>query len=229
MTVLSALSNQAHTIPLTGTVYGVALNHPSLLNALADEFKQPPYQQPPQAPVLFIKTRNTLIGHGAAIPFPARVGRILAGGALGVIIGKQARKVTLAQAMAHVGGYTVVNEISLLEDSFYRPAVKAKCRDGFCPVGPKIVPASELDPQTLSVRTYVNGELRETHHCADLLRSVPQLIADISDFMTLEAGDLLICGTPLRQAYLQAGDQVSVVIDGIGQLDNPVVAEECHA
>ncbi|WP_293764687.1 fumarylacetoacetate hydrolase family protein [uncultured Aquitalea sp.] len=211
--------------PQTGTVYGVALNHRSLLDAMAAAFEDAPYKAPPQAPVLFIKTSNTGIGHLEPIPFPADAERIQAGGALGVVIGKRARKVLAENALAHVAGYTVVNEVSLPETSFYRPAVKAKCRDGFCPAGPLIVPADGIDPQTLEARTYVNGQLKETNRCADLARGVAQLIADVSEFMTLEAGDMLIAGTPLRTVDLTPGDVVSVVIDGVGRLENPVIAE----
>lgn len=212
--------------PVTGTVYGAALNHRSLIESLAGAFEDAPYKAAPQAPVLFIKTSNTQIGHGAPILFPAGVDRIQAGGALGIVIGKTARKVSVEQALAYIAAYTVVNEVSQPEDSFYRPAVKAKCRDGFCPIGPWLIDARRVDPQTLVVETYVNGTLRETNRCADLVRSVPQLIADISSFMTLEPGDLLIAGTPLRSVDLQAGDTVTVAIDGIGRLENPVIAEE---
>ena len=221
------LTEQPHWLPpVTGTVYGVALNHRSLTDHLAAAFEDAPYQTAPKAPVLFIKTRNTHIGHSAPICFPAGVATIQSGGALGVVIGKRARKVALADALAHVEGYTVVNEISLPEDSFYRPAVKAKCRDGFCPIGPLVVPASKIDSHRLSVETRVNGELRETHYSRDLIRHVAQLIVDISEFMPLEPGDLLIAGTPLRHINLRPGDVVSVSIDGIGTLENTVIAEE---
>ncbi|EEG08581.1 fumarylacetoacetate hydrolase family protein [Pseudogulbenkiania ferrooxidans] len=211
--------------PVTGTVYGVALNHRSLVEALSAAFEDAPYKTAPKTPVLFIKTRNTQIGHGAAIPFPAGVARIQPGGALGVVIGKRARKVSEAQALDCIEGYTVVNEVSLPEDSFYRPAIKAKNRDGFCPIGPRVVDAKQIDPAALEIRTYVNDELRETSRTSDLVRGVAQLIAELSQFMTLEAGDLIIAGTPLRSVDLQPGDVVAVEIDGIGRLENPVVLE----
>lgn len=211
--------------PVSGTVYGVALNHRSLVEALSAAFEDAPYKTAPKTPVLFIKTGNTQIGHGTAIPFPAGVERIQAGGALGVVIGKRTRKVALAEALDYVEGYTVVNEVSLPEDSFYRPAVKAKCRDGFCPIGPWVVDAKQIAPAALEIRTYVNDELCETSSTADLVRGVAQLIAELSQFMTLEAGDLIIAGTPLRSADLKPGDVVAVEIDGIGRLENPVVLE----
>nr|WP_294865254.1 fumarylacetoacetate hydrolase family protein [uncultured Pseudogulbenkiania sp.] len=211
--------------PITGTVYGVALNHRSLVEALSGAFEDAPYKTAPKTPVLFIKTHNTQIGHGAAIPFPAGVARIQAGGALGVVIGKRARKVSEAQVLDYIEGYTVVNEVSLPEDSFYRPAIKAKNRDGFCPIGPWVVDAKQINPAALEIRTYVNDELRETSRTSDLVRGVAQLIAELSQFMTLEAGDLIIAGTPLRSVDLQPGDVVAVEIDGIGRLENPVALE----
>ncbi|MDW5416664.1 fumarylacetoacetate hydrolase family protein [Iodobacter sp. CM08] len=212
--------------PISGTVYGVALNHRSLTNSLATAFINEPYKAAPVAPVLFIKTSNTHIGHGAAIPFPNGAACIQAGGALGVVIGRPTRKVSVASALDYIEGYTVVNEVSLPEVSFYRPAIKAKCRDGFCPIGPWIVPATGINPANLCIETRVNGELRETSHTADLIRNVAELISELSQFMTLEAGDLLIAGTPLRSVNLQIGDVVSVRIDGIGTLENTVMAEE---
>lgn len=212
--------------PTTGTVYGVALNHRSLLEKLEADFQQAPYQKAPATPVLFIKPRNTHAGHGCAIALPTQAGKVFAGGALGVVIGKVASKVSAEQALEHVAGYTVVNEISLEESSFYRPAVKAKCRDGFCPMGPWQVDAAAIDPLQVEIRSYVNGQLAETNHSRDWLRSVPQLIAALSQFMTLQPGDLIIPATPLRQLEIHPGDTVAVEIDGIGRLENRLIAEE---
>jgi len=212
--------------PVTGTVYGVALNHRSLLDKLEADFQQPPYQKAPATPVLFIKPRNTHAGHGSTIALPTQAGKVFAGGALGVVIGKTASKLTEQQALDAVAGYTVVNEISLEESSFYRPAVKAKCRDGFCPMGPWLVDAAAIDPLNVEIRSYLNGELAETNHSRDWLRSVPQLIAALSQFMTLQPGDLIIPATPLRQLEIRPGDTVAVEIPGIGRLENHLIAEE---
>lgn len=205
-------------------VYGAALNHRRLQQALAADFEQPPYQGPPRAPVLFVKPRNTLSAAGAPIPCPAS-DAVYAGGALAVRIARDACRVNAADALSHVGGYAVVNEVSLAETSFYRPAIQAKCRDGFCPIGPEAGPDA-IDPQRVQVRTYVNGALVETNDSADWLRGVAQLIADVSQFLTLYAGDLLIVATPPRGARLRPGDTVAVEIDGIGRLENIVTAEE---
>jgi 5-oxopent-3-ene-1,2,5-tricarboxylate decarboxylase/2-hydroxyhepta-2,4-diene-1,7-dioate isomerase len=209
-----------------GTLFGVALNYQGLLRSRLEEFQQPPYQKPPVKPVLFIKTANTRNGHDQPVVFPAGVERLQPGPALGVVIGKDASRVSEAEAMNHVAGYLIVNEFSLPEDSYYRPAVKAKCRDGFCPIGPELVPASQIaNPNALGIRLLVNGELRQQNSTANWVRNIPQLIAELSEFMTLHQGDVLITGTPEGRVDVQPGDTVAVEIDGLGRLVNTVVAE----
>lgn len=209
-----------------GTLFGIALNYQGLLRSRLEEFQQPPYQKPPVKPVLFIKTANTRNGHDQPVVFPAGVERLQPGPALGVVIGADASRVSEAEAMNHVAGYCIVNEFSLPEDSYYRPAVKAKCRDGFCPLGPELVPASQIvNPNALGIRLLVNGELRQQNTTANWVRRIPQLIAELSEFMTLHKGDVLITGTPEGRVDVQPGDTVVVEIDGLGRLVNTVVAE----
>lgn len=210
----------------TGTLFGVALNYRGLLESRLEEFQQPPYQKPPVKPVLFIKTPNTRNGHGQPVVYPQGIERLQPGPALGVVIGKSASRVSAANAMAHVAGYVIVNEFSLPEESYYRPAVKAKCRDGFCPIGPEFVPAANVqDPHALTLKLFVNGELRQENSTANLVRGIPQLIQEISEFMTLHEGDVLITGTPEGRVDVHPGDVVDVEITGLGRLTNPVVAE----
>ncbi|WP_236233298.1 fumarylacetoacetate hydrolase family protein [Pseudomonas tohonis] len=210
----------------TGTLFGVALNYQGLLESRLAEFDQPPYQKPPVKPVLFIKTSNTRNGDGQPVPYPRDVERLQPGPALGVVIGRNASRVSAENAMAHVAGYLVVNEFSLPEDSYYRPAVKAKCRDGFCPLASEVVPASEIaDPHALPLRLFVNGELRQENSTANLVRSIPQLIAEISEFMTLHEGDVLITGTPEGRVDVRPGDEVVVEIEGLSRLTSTLVAE----
>ncbi|PUA43060.1 4-hydroxyphenylacetate isomerase [Pseudomonas protegens] len=209
-----------------GTLFGVALNYQGLLQSHLQSFTQPPYQKPPVKPVLFIKTPNTRNSHEAPVVFPKDVERLQPGPALGVVIGKRASRVRLEDALEHVAGYTIVNEFSLPEDSYYRPAVKAKCRDGFCAIGPQLVPAARIsDPHDLSLELFVNGERVQHNSTANLVRSIPQLIAEISEFMTLHAGDVLITGTPEGRVDVRPGDRVEVQISGLGRLANRIVAE----
>jgi len=219
------MSHALHDVA-SGTLFGVALNYQGLLQQHQAAFVEAPYKQLPVKPVLFVKTPNTRNRHDGQVVFPAGVQRVQPGPALGVVIGKDASRVSVAQALEHVAGYTIVNEVSLPEDSYYRPAVKAKCRDGFCPVGPELVPASQVaNPDVLGLRLYVNGELRQHNNTANCVRTVAQLIAEISEFMTLHAGDILITGTPEGRVDVQPGDRVDIEIDGLGKLTNHIVAE----
>lgn len=219
------MSHALHDVA-SGTLFGVALNYQGLLQQHQAAFVEAPYKQLPVKPVLFVKTPNTRNRHDGQVVFPAGVQRVQPGPALGVVIGKDASRVSAEDALAHVAGYTIVNEVSLPEDSYYRPAVKAKCRDGFCPVGPELVPASQVaNPDVLGLRLYVNGELRQHNNTANCVRTVAQLIAEISEFMTLHAGDILITGTPEGRVDVQPGDRVDIEIDGLGKLTNHIVAE----
>ena len=209
----------------TGSLFGIALNYQGLLQSRLAEFNQPPYQQPPVKPVLFIKTPNTRNGDGQPVRMPTGE-RLQPGPALGVVIGKDASRVSAEQAFEHVAGYVIVNEFSLPEDSYYRPAVKAKCRDGFCALSSDVVAVNEVaDPHNLTLTLLVNGEVRQENTTANFVRSIPQLIAELSEFMTLHAGDVLITGTPEGRVDVQPGDQVVVEISGMGRLTNTVVAE----
>ncbi|MGG2396612.1 fumarylacetoacetate hydrolase family protein [Pseudomonas sp. SH1-B] len=206
----------------TGTLFGIALNYQGLLDSRLAEFNEPPYQKPPVKPVLFIKTPNTRNADGQPVAMPAGE-RLQPGPALGVVIGKTASRVSEQDALSHVAGYLIVNEFSLPEVSYYRPAVKAKCRDGFCALSSEVVALD--DPHNLTLTLLVNGEVRQENTTANFVRSVPQLIAELSEFMTLHEGDVLITGTPEGRVDVQPGDQVVVEISGLGRLTNNIVAE----
>ncbi|PIB61620.1 fumarylacetoacetate hydrolase family protein [Pseudomonas sp. 2822-17] len=219
------MSRALHDVA-TGTLFGVALNYQGLLKQHLAEFEQPPYQKPPVKPVLFIKTPNTRNQHGANVVHPGQGERLQPGPALGVVMAKSVSRVSQADALDYVAGFTIINEFSLPEDSYYRPAVKAKCRDGFCAIGPELVPTAQVaDPHSLAITLYVNGEIRQHNTTANFVRSIALLIAEISEFMTLHAGDVLITGTPEGRVDVQPGDTVEVEISGLGRLVNHVVAE----
>ncbi|MBD8239161.1 fumarylacetoacetate hydrolase family protein [Pseudomonas fluorescens] len=219
------MSRALHDVA-TGTLFGVALNYQGLLKQHLAEFEQPPYQKPPVKPVLFIKTPNTRNQHGANVVHPGQGERLQPGPALGVVMAKSASRVSQADALDYVAGFTIINEFSLPEDSYYRPAVKAKCRDGFCAIGPELVPTAQVaDPHSLAITLYVNGEIRQHNTTANFVRSIALLIAEISEFMTLHAGDVLITGAPEGRVDVQPGDTVEVEISGLGRLVNHVVAE----
>lgn len=209
-----------------GTLFGIALNYQGLLDQRLPEFNAAPYQQPPVKPVLFIKTPNTRNQHDGTVEHPAGE-RLQPGPALAVVIGKRASRVSEADALSHVAGYTIANEFSLPEASYYRPAVKAKCRDGFCALGPELVPASAVpDPQALTLTLLVNGQVVQENTTANQVRSVARLIAELSEFMTLDVGDVLITGTPQGRVDVQPGDRVDIDITGLGRLTNHIVAAQ---
>src|SRR5690606_14450553 len=131
-----ALAELDWDVPVDGTVYGTLLNYQGALAALADAIHNPPYAEPPKAPILYLKPPNTWIGYGKPIPVPAAAGAVEIGAALGVVIGRTACRVSAADALDHVRGYTIVNDVTLPHTSIYRPPIRQRCRDGFCPIGP---------------------------------------------------------------------------------------------
>lgn len=212
--------------PVCGTVYGTLMNYRGALEALGDAVNAPPYKAPPRAPVLYLKPRNTVIGAGARIPVPDGVPVLEMGACLGVVIGQVACHVPEAAALQVVAGYTIANDVSVPHASYFRPAVRHKCRDGFCPIGPWVIGARHVpDPARLSIRVLVDGRIVQTASTADLVRPVARLIADVTEFMTLSPGDVLLVGVPPGAPVAGAGQRVAIEIDGIGRLENLLSAE----
>jgi 5-oxopent-3-ene-1,2,5-tricarboxylate decarboxylase/2-hydroxyhepta-2,4-diene-1,7-dioate isomerase len=205
---------------VTGTVYGAVLNDQASMNLLGDALLEAPYKGKPKAPALYIKPENTLVGHGGSVTLPARATELEIGATLGLVIGRSASRVTVADALDHVRGYTIVIDLSIPHASVYRPAIREKCFDGACPMGPVVVERGDLgDPHGLAIRTYVNDKLVAERKLDDLVRPIPQLIADVSEFMTLLPDQVLLPSVPLGSPTAQAGDRVAVEIDGIGRLE----------
>ena len=202
---------------LTGAVYGTLLNHRSALTELGDKAAQPPYNAPPRAPVLYIKPRNTLAASGDAVEIPAGMSELEVGPCLGLVIGRTACRVPEEAALHHVAGYLIVNDVSVPHDTFYRPSIRFKARDGFCPLGPAMVPREAIvDPDALTLRTYLDGVLVQTSSTADLVRSAARLLADVTDFMTLIPGDVLALGVARPAPRVRAGQRVDIVADALG-------------
>jgi 5-oxopent-3-ene-1,2,5-tricarboxylate decarboxylase/2-hydroxyhepta-2,4-diene-1,7-dioate isomerase len=209
---------------LTGAVYGTLLNHRSALAELGDKSAQPPYNAPPRAPVLYIKPRNTLAASGDAVEIPAGMSELEVGPCLGLVIGRTACRVPEKEALHHVAGYVIVNDVSVPHDTFYRPSIRFKARDGFCPLGPAVVPRDAIgDPDALTLRTYVDGVLVQTSSMADLVRSAARLLADVTEFMTLIPGDVLALGGARPAPRVHTGQCVDIVADALGTLSNVFV------
>ena len=209
---------------LTGAVYGTLLNHRSALTELGSKAAQPPYNGPPRAPVLYIKPRNTLAASGDQVQIPAGMSELEAGPCLGLVIGRTACRVPKEGALHHVAGYLIVNDVSVPHDTFYRPSIRFKARDGFCPLGPAVVPRDAIvDPDALTLRTYVDGVLVQMSSTADLVRSAASLLADVTEFMTLSPGDVLALGVAWPAPRVRAGQRVDIVADALGTLSNDFV------
>lgn len=187
----------------------------------------------PETPLLFPKVNTALVGHGApiALPDPEIEDRVDYEAELAVVIGRRARRVGEAEAMACVAGYTIVNDVTGRRTQRAEPQwLRAKGFDGFGPCGPWIVTAAGIpDPHALRIECRVNGELRQSSHTGLMIFRIPFLISYLSRTMTLEPGDIISTGTPggvgeARQppVFLNAGDVVSCTIEGIGTLTNPV-------
>lgn len=188
----------------------------------------------PDQPVLFAMWPNALIGPGQPIVLPASAPtKVDYEAELGVVIGTRSRAISPEDAPAAVAGYVCVNDVSARDLQFLDGQwTRAKSLDTFCPVGPRLVPAAEIpDPQRLRIRCLVNGEALQDSSTAEMVFTVAELVAFASLEITLEPGDLIATGTPAGvgftrepPVFLQPGDEVTVEIEGIGALTNPVVA-----
>jgi len=203
-----------------GTMIGLALNY-------ADHAAELGIAEP-EEPALFFKPRNTLVGHGGAVVQPTGVDYMHYENELAVVIGRRCRNVPEGSALDVVRGYTIANELTVRDfvKNVYRPPVKAKGWDTFCPLGPYLVEGEIADPHALGLRAYVNGELRQQGNTRALMRGIPELIAYITAFMTLDAGDVLLTGTPRGVSHIYPVDLMRLEIDGLGALLHPVVAAD---
>ncbi|HYD68756.1 fumarylacetoacetate hydrolase family protein [Azospirillum sp.] len=206
--------------PVSGLVYGTILNDRPSLERMGEALSQPPYGKPPRAPVLYIKPYNTHVGTGSTVRLPRGADRVDLGATLGVVVGAPAARLSEATALDAVAGYTAVLDLSLPSASVYRPPVREKCFDGACPMGPEVVARAAVpDPSALTVRTFVNGAEVAVRRLSDLVRPVPRLLADVTEFMTLNPGDVLLAGVALDLPQAGPGDRVAVEIAGVGRLD----------
>jgi len=222
-----AVAEFAWEAPVAGAVYGTLLNDRAALAALGETAGRPPYKAPPQAPVLYVKPRNTRSAYGWPIVVPAGTPALAMGACLGVVIGRTACRVRAADALDFVAGYTVANDVCIPHESFYRPMVRYRCRDGFCPLGPWVIARRHVaDPDGLELRVEIDGVVRQRANTGTFVRTVAQLLADVTEFMTLAPGDVLLTGVPADAPLARAGQRVAITIDGVGTLVNVLVAAD---
>ena len=205
----------------SGVVYGALLNHAPELLALGVAVDQPPYKAAPRAPVLQLKPRNTLAGEGDAIEVPQGVSALVMGATLGIVMARTACGVDAPNALEFVAGYTIVNDVFVPVPNHYRPSVRLRARDGFCPISAKVRMPGGAD--ALRVEVHIDGQLVQQTTTGDRVRNVAQLIADVSEFMTLQAGDVLLLGASADAPLARAGQQVEIRIERLGSLRNHLV------
>jgi 2-keto-4-pentenoate hydratase/2-oxohepta-3-ene-1,7-dioic acid hydratase in catechol pathway len=186
----------------------------------------------PEKPLLFAKWPNTLLADGEPIRIPSISKQVDYEAELGVVIGRRARGVTVAAALGHVEGYVVCNDVSGRDLQFSDGQwVRGKSLDTFLPVG-EVVPASDVtDPQALAIRAVLNGKAMQDSNTSNMIFGVAEIIAFVSEAITLEPGDLIITGTPAGvgafrdpPVWLQPGDEITIEIEGVGSIMNPVTA-----
>lgn len=202
-----------------GTVIALGLNYADHVKELSRELTRSTQDEP----LVFLKGPNALVGHRGRTRRPADATFMHYECELAVVIGRSARRVKAADALAHVQGYTVCNDYAVRDylENWYRPNLRVKNRDGATALGPWLVSADEVpDPQALGLRTRVNGRVVQQGHTRDMIHSVAALIEYLSGFMTLMPGDIILTGTPEGTVNCAAGDAVECEIDGIGTLLN---------
>jgi len=189
--------------------------------------------EPPKEPIIFAKFPSAVVGPGAAIRWdPALTQQVDYEAELAVVMGRTARRVSAAEALDYVAGYTICNDVSARNLQFGDGQwVRGKSLDTFCPLGPWLVTRDEIpDPHNLAIRCTVNGDVLQDSTTAEVIFRVDQLIEFISRAFSLLPGDVIATGTPdgvgvfrSPQIFLQDGDVVTVEIEGLGQLTNPCI------
>ena len=207
-----------------GTIIALGLNYADHVKELSKELTVTSRDEP----LVFLKGPGSLIGHRGFTRRPQAVKFMHYECELAVVIGATARRVKAADAMRHVAGYTVCNDYAIRDylENWYRPNLRVKNRDGGTVLGPWFVDAADVaDPHDLHLRTLVNGKVTQQGHTSDMVNDIPALIEYLSDFMTLQAGDVILTGTPDGVVNVDVGDEVVCEIDGIGRLVNTLVGD----
>ncbi len=208
-----------------GSIIALGLNYADHLKELSKELTITAKDEP----LAFLKGPGSVVGHRGVMRRPAGVKFMHYECELAVVIGKTATKVRRADAMQHVAGYTVCNDYAIRDylENWYRPNMRVKNRDGGTVLGPWFVDATDVpDPHQLTLRTLVNGRVTQQGNTANMVNDIPELIEYLSSFMTLQAGDVILTGTPEGVVNVDVGDEVITEIDGIGRLVSTIAGDE---
>ena len=175
----------------------------------------------PQVPVLFLKPPTALIYDGDNIVYPTMTKELHYEAELGVVIGKQCKNVSIAEAKSYIRGYVCANDVTARDlQRLDGQWTRAKSFDTFCPVGTTIAPADSIDPQHVAIRARLNGKIVQDSTTADMIFNVYEIVSFVSQVMTLYPDDLILTGTPSGVGAMQKGDEITVEIEGIGSLTN---------
>jgi 5-oxopent-3-ene-1,2,5-tricarboxylate decarboxylase / 2-hydroxyhepta-2,4-diene-1,7-dioate isomerase len=207
-----------------GTIIALGINYADHKKELAKELTIGAKDEP----LAFLKGPNALVGHRGFTHRPADAAFMHYECELAVVIGRSAKRVGRADAMAHVAGYTIANDYAVRDylENWYRPNLRVKNRDGATALGPWLVDAADVpEPHALELRTFVNGELKQHGNTRDLIDDIPALIEYLSSFMTLMPGDIILTGTPEGVVNVEPGDEVVCEIEGLGRLLNTIAGE----
>jgi 5-oxopent-3-ene-1,2,5-tricarboxylate decarboxylase/2-hydroxyhepta-2,4-diene-1,7-dioate isomerase len=201
-------------------IIAVHLNYPSRVEEYG--------ARTPEAPSYFLKPLSSLSRHGAEVVRPRGCRYLNYEGEVALIVGRKAKQVREEEALDYVAAYSVANDFGVHD---FRHAdrgsmLRVKGQDGFCPIGPDMVDALDVDPTDLPLRTYVNGRVVQEGNTGELLFSFAYMLADLSRLITLEPGDVLLTGTPANSRPVEPGDVVEVEVEGIGRLRNAIVEAE---
>jgi 5-oxopent-3-ene-1,2,5-tricarboxylate decarboxylase/2-hydroxyhepta-2,4-diene-1,7-dioate isomerase len=179
----------------------------------------------PPEPSYFMKPPSSLNGHRGLLRRPRGARFLNYEGEVAVVVGRRMHGVSQSDVLSYVAGYACANDVGLHD---FRHAdrgsmLRVKGQDGFCPIGPELVPADQFDPTDFAIRTLLNGEVVQEGTADDLIWPVSYLLADLCRVITLEPGDVVLSGTPAHSRPMQPGDLVEVEVSGLGRLSNTVV------
>ena len=208
---------------VSGTVYGVVLNDHTSVRKIGEALEAAPYKGAPKAPAMYIKPANTRAPCGAAVKLPQGAKTVEVGATLGLVMGRAAARLTYDNALDAVVGIVLAGDLSLPHDSYYRPAIREKCFDGSLPIS-AVQPLVDLTQLVLT--TEIDGQVVEQRSLADLVRDPAQLLVDVSEFMTLAQGDVLLVGVSYMAPQARAGSQVRISAEGVGGLQFSIAATE---
>jgi len=210
---------------LSGTVYATLLNHRRSLEALGEAVAAAPYKGAPKSVVLAVKPRQSLVAPGGDVQIDDVGEALEVGAALGIVIGRTACAVAEADALDHVAGFLVVCDCTLPRAGHFRPQIRAMARDASCVLGSAVASRSEVgDPDALAIRVFVDGALAQSSSTSEHVRSTARLIADVSDFMTLMPGDVLLTGSVPEGPRVRPGARIAIEIDRVGRLETRAVS-----